>query len=334
MMALDALVDPWPGPGPLSTTATRSPVRASSSAIDEPMTPAPITTASAVTTIGPLPSGCWLAPPPSCRLRRGRSRPTRSSGPAAARSQGRETTRTTYSSTDEPRRKRKTSAIEVVPSNQVPALYRCVGWTLLGSTRALKDFRRLRISSPSSRVRCCSGLAEPRLEISTRQDDNLSIDLGFDRGRRHVAPDHDNRFDVGGDALRSQNETCPPRRGNCTLRVPRSKWRHPLDRRCHLESSAKTPEGPTTMWSTSPPATSTLSIQSKMSSLRRAPLQDLPRVVLAIDPRQLVDRPGLHVEEPARSSRPPAATVTPWISAESRSRPSNSAWTHGRTSDE
>lgn len=47
MIADEALVEPAPGPGPLSTHTTERPLRASSSVTAEPMTPAPITTASA-----------------------------------------------------------------------------------------------------------------------------------------------------------------------------------------------------------------------------------------------------------------------------------------------
>src|SRR3954471_7434034 len=47
-MADDAAVDPAPGAGPLSTTTTLRPDRASSSATLAPITPAPMTTASAV----------------------------------------------------------------------------------------------------------------------------------------------------------------------------------------------------------------------------------------------------------------------------------------------
>src|SRR5678815_3888495 len=45
-MALEALVEPCPTPPALSTTTTRCPSRASSRAIAEPITPAPITTTS------------------------------------------------------------------------------------------------------------------------------------------------------------------------------------------------------------------------------------------------------------------------------------------------
>ena len=44
----DALVEPAPGAGPLSTTTTERPLRASSNATAEPITPAPITIASVV----------------------------------------------------------------------------------------------------------------------------------------------------------------------------------------------------------------------------------------------------------------------------------------------
>src|SRR6266508_1978544 len=47
MIADDELVDPAPGPGPLSTQITERPLRPSSNATADPMTPAPITTASA-----------------------------------------------------------------------------------------------------------------------------------------------------------------------------------------------------------------------------------------------------------------------------------------------
>src|SRR5579875_2986815 len=46
-MALEALVEPCPAAPALSTTTTDNPERASSSATDAPMTPAPTTTASA-----------------------------------------------------------------------------------------------------------------------------------------------------------------------------------------------------------------------------------------------------------------------------------------------
>ena len=45
----DALVEPAPGAGPLSTTTTERPPRASSRATAEPITPAPITMASTAT---------------------------------------------------------------------------------------------------------------------------------------------------------------------------------------------------------------------------------------------------------------------------------------------
>ena len=48
----EALVDPVPGPDPRSTTITDRPARASSSATDEPITPAPITIASAELSAG------------------------------------------------------------------------------------------------------------------------------------------------------------------------------------------------------------------------------------------------------------------------------------------
>jgi hypothetical protein len=44
-MADDALVDPHPGVDPLSTTVTCHPRRVSSRAIEQPMIPAPTTTA-------------------------------------------------------------------------------------------------------------------------------------------------------------------------------------------------------------------------------------------------------------------------------------------------
>jgi hypothetical protein len=47
-MALEALVDPYPAPAALSTTTTLRPSFASSKAAAEPMTPAPMTIASAV----------------------------------------------------------------------------------------------------------------------------------------------------------------------------------------------------------------------------------------------------------------------------------------------
>src|SRR5687768_12806603 len=46
MTAEDELVDPAPGPGPLSTDTTARPLRASSRATDAPITPAPMTIAS------------------------------------------------------------------------------------------------------------------------------------------------------------------------------------------------------------------------------------------------------------------------------------------------
>src|SRR5829696_409443 len=48
MIEEEALVDPAPAVGPLSTQITDRPPRASSSATEEPMMPAPMTTASAV----------------------------------------------------------------------------------------------------------------------------------------------------------------------------------------------------------------------------------------------------------------------------------------------
>src|SRR5829696_6288014 len=54
----DALVDPAPGAGPLSTHTTCRPLRASSSVTAAPMTPAPITTASAVSAVAPMPAAC------------------------------------------------------------------------------------------------------------------------------------------------------------------------------------------------------------------------------------------------------------------------------------
>src|SRR6516165_10094895 len=51
MMALDALVDPMPAAPALSTTSTFSPRRDSSKAVEEPTTPAPMMTASAVVII-------------------------------------------------------------------------------------------------------------------------------------------------------------------------------------------------------------------------------------------------------------------------------------------
>jgi hypothetical protein len=46
MTALDELVDPRPGAAALSMTITERPFRANSKATDDPITPAPITTAS------------------------------------------------------------------------------------------------------------------------------------------------------------------------------------------------------------------------------------------------------------------------------------------------
>jgi hypothetical protein len=47
MIDEEALVEPEPGPGRRSTTITRFPARASSNATAEPITPAPMTMASA-----------------------------------------------------------------------------------------------------------------------------------------------------------------------------------------------------------------------------------------------------------------------------------------------
>src|SRR5690242_9079671 len=77
MTALDALVEPCPGPLALSTTTTERPVLASSKAIEAPMTPAPTTTTSAVTLMHPV----FLrgGPPPTDACR---GLPPRRSSPA------------------------------------------------------------------------------------------------------------------------------------------------------------------------------------------------------------------------------------------------------------
>src|SRR3954447_4795237 len=66
MTALDALVDPWPGPAALSTTTTSRPARASSSATAQPITPAPMTTASASTPVSTRLSVTFVAYSPPC----------------------------------------------------------------------------------------------------------------------------------------------------------------------------------------------------------------------------------------------------------------------------
>src|SRR5690348_4297367 len=67
MTALDALVEPCPGPLALSTTTTDRPVLASSKAIDAPMTPAPTTTTSSCTFMHPVFCATGPAPTDACR---------------------------------------------------------------------------------------------------------------------------------------------------------------------------------------------------------------------------------------------------------------------------
>src|SRR5689334_7365205 len=77
MTALDALVEPCPGPLALSTTTTERPVLASSKAIEAPITPAPTTTTSAFTLMHPVSRRAGGRPIDACR-----GLPSRGSSPA------------------------------------------------------------------------------------------------------------------------------------------------------------------------------------------------------------------------------------------------------------